>query len=304
MARLGRDLEKVVSLLEGTLQQSGIEMKSPDFLPDKDTGTLREVDISLRGRIGSSGILAIIECRDRGATQDVTWIEQVISKSISVNADKAMAVSSSKFSEPSRLKAEKNNIELRTLEEINPADVTDWFVKLPYLLIYRLHTNFLHISFYPQKPDGEEIYAIAPLFKRKIDNKSVSFNDIWLSISSDVQKDIPFDGCKLQRKLIFNFPNMQDRFQVSTKSGDIDIESLIIDAILWFTEEKVPSTSLKIYRDKDKDIAKIQDFRFNINGKEHALCFHQSEIDGTQKVSLIRDVEPNNSPIEIDRNKI
>jgi hypothetical protein len=143
MARKGRDLEKVISLLEGELQQSGIQVKSPDFLPDKGTGMLREVDISLRGHIGSSDILAIIECRDRNGTQDVTWIEQIICKRSSVNADKVLAVSSSKFSEPARIKAEKNNIELRTLDEINPENVTDWFVRFPYMIIHRLHPIFI-----------------------------------------------------------------------------------------------------------------------------------------------------------------
>jgi hypothetical protein len=293
--RKGRDLEKVVSLLEGELRQSGIQIKSPDFLPDKDTGTLREVDISLRGLIGSSDILAIIECRDHNKhPQDVTWIEQVISKRSSVNADKVLAVSSSKFSGPARIKAEKNNIELRTLDEINPEDVKDWFVKCQYIIIHRLHPDFIQVNFWPQNPDGQKIDTNAPIFKRKIDNRSVSFNDIWLSLPTDIiHKYVPPDGSKIRHKIILKFKNKEDRFQVSTKSGDIDIESIGIDAILWIEEEKVPPTSMKAYRNKDKDIAKIQDFRFNINGKEYALCFHQSEIDGTQQVSVIKDVEPN-----------
>jgi hypothetical protein len=296
MARKGRDLEKVISLLEGQLQQSGIQVKSPDFLPDRDTGTPREVDISLRGQIGSSDILAIIECRDHSKhPQDITWIEQVICKRSSVNADKVLAVSSSKFSEPARIKAEKNNIELRTLDEINPDDVKDWFVKCPYMIIHRLHYEPIHVNFYPQNPDGQEINTNAPIFKRKIDNKSVSFNDIWLNLPTDVtHKDVPLDGSKIKRKIILKFENKEDRFQVSTKSGDVDIESLELDAILWIVEEKVPPASMKAYRNKDKDIAKIQDFHFNINGKEFALCFHKSEIDGVQQISVIPDVEPNN----------
>jgi hypothetical protein len=296
MARKGRDLEKVISILEGELQQSGIQVKSPDFLPDRDTGEPREVDISLRGRIGSSDVLAIIECRDHHKhRQDVTWIEQVITKRSSVNADKVLAVSSSNFSEAARIKAEKNNIELRTLEEVNSKDVEDWFVKCPYMIVYRVYSDFIQVNFYPQSPDGQKIDINEPIFKRKTDNKSVSFNDIWLSLPPDLtQKNVPLDGSKIKRKIILKYENDKDRFQISTKSGDVDIESLEIDAISWIVEEKVPPTSLKAYRKKDKDIAKIQDFRFNINGKECALCFHQSDIDGTRQISLIRDVEPNN----------
>jgi hypothetical protein len=272
MARMGRDLERVISLLEGSLPQSGIQLKSPDFLPDKDTGALREVDISLRGRIGSSDILAIIECRDRDATADVTWIEQVITKRNSVNADKAMAVSSSKFSKPATLKAKKYNIVIRTLDEIDPADITELFFKRPYMLIYTLQSKILHIHMpHQQSPEGKEIDIVDPIFKRKIDNKLVSFNDIWINIlndiSSNIQKEIPLNGTKIQCKIIYNFPNVQYSFQASTKSGDLNIESLIIYAFLWFTEQKVPSTSLKEYRDKYKDIAKIQEFRFIVTCK-------------------------------------
>ncbi len=296
MARKGRDLEKVVSLLEGELLQSGIQVKSPDFLPDKDTGTLREVDISLRGRLGSSDILAIIECRDHcKRPQDVTWIEQLISKRSSVNADKVLAVSSSKFSEPARIKAEKNNIELRTLDEINPEDVKDWFVKCPYIIINKLHIEFIDANCYPQNPD-EEFYANAPIFKRKIDNKSVSLNEIiLLSLRSNaICIEPPLDGSKIRNKVKLKFINKEDRFQVSTKSGDVDIESLEIDVISWFVKEKVPSTSMMAYRNKDKDIAQIQDFRFNIYGKKCSLYFHKSEINGVRRMSVITDVEPNN----------
>jgi len=222
-----------------------------------------------------------------------------------VNADKVLAVSSSKFSEPARIKAEKNNIELRTLDEIDPADVTDWFVKCPFVLIHWLHPKILRASFYPQNPDGTEIDTNLPIFRRKIDKRSVSFNEILqnnlLSIPKEIMyQDVPLDGSEVRRYMTFNYPNELDRFQLSTKSGDVEIESFKIVMSLRMTDEKVTPTSMKAYRDKEKDIAKIQDFRFNNNGKEYALCFYKSEIDGAKKVSLIRDVEPSSkNPIEI-----
>ncbi len=57
-----------------------VQIKSPDFIADSITGEKREVDISLRGKIGSHPILIIIEVRDRDKVQDVTWIEQLATK--------------------------------------------------------------------------------------------------------------------------------------------------------------------------------------------------------------------------------
>ncbi|MFZ2799665.1 MAG: restriction endonuclease [Syntrophorhabdus sp.] len=113
----------MVALLEEHLGPLGIEVRSPDYIPDKDTSQLREVDISLRSKIGSSDILVIIECRNRKANEDVVWIEQLSRKRESVGADKAVAVSSSGFTVPASLKATKENIELRTLDEIDPNEI-------------------------------------------------------------------------------------------------------------------------------------------------------------------------------------
>jgi hypothetical protein len=67
MKRRGRDLELLVSRLEqlvGGLDDR-VEIKSPDYIPDKDTGELREVDVALRTRMGSAGVLVVLETRDR-----------------------------------------------------------------------------------------------------------------------------------------------------------------------------------------------------------------------------------------------
>ena len=42
-------------------------------------------------------MLVILECRDRGGVQDVSWIDQVVGKRDDVGADKAIAVSQSGF---------------------------------------------------------------------------------------------------------------------------------------------------------------------------------------------------------------
>ena len=47
---------------------------------DKITNQPREVDASIRYQVGSVPILITIECRDRVAVQDSTWIEQLVQK--------------------------------------------------------------------------------------------------------------------------------------------------------------------------------------------------------------------------------
>lgn len=108
------EIEKALSGLIGT----NIKVITPDHLEDIDTGEMREVDATVRAKIGSTDIILAIECRKRKHRQDVTWIEQLISKRRSVKVDKLIAVSSLGFSSGAIEKAKKAGIELRKLSEL------------------------------------------------------------------------------------------------------------------------------------------------------------------------------------------
>ena len=92
-----RDIELLVALFERQFGPSGTIVKSPDKIMGKLSGTMREIDITLRGPIGSSEILIMVECRDRSRKQGVDWLEHVAKKLEDVGADKAMVVSSKGF---------------------------------------------------------------------------------------------------------------------------------------------------------------------------------------------------------------
>jgi hypothetical protein len=127
MARAGRELELLVAHLERNLGSSDITVTSPDWLEDKVTGERREIDISLKGKVGSHNVLIILECRDKKRNEDVTWIEQLVTKREAVGANKAIAVSSIGFTSGAIAKANHENIELRTLEELTSDSIKDWF---------------------------------------------------------------------------------------------------------------------------------------------------------------------------------
>lgn len=126
MPRAGRSLELLVKALEQLLAGAPVEIRSPDYIMGRNSGTSREVDVSLRAQVGSARVLVIIECRDRAKPQDVTWIEQLASKREDVGADKAVAVSSGGFSASARNLARSKKIDLRSLEELDPHIVFDW----------------------------------------------------------------------------------------------------------------------------------------------------------------------------------
>lgn len=132
-----REFEKLVTKLEKALFPIGAIIKTPDKLKDNVTGQLREVDGSIHFKSKNKETLITIECRKRGQKQDITWIEQLVTKRKSLNADKTIAVSSKGFSKSAKILAEQNSIILKTLGEIDPVTVAEWLIPKSIVNLFR-----------------------------------------------------------------------------------------------------------------------------------------------------------------------
>lgn len=121
-----RKLELLVAKIERALDGTDAVIKSPDRLTDTVTGRKREVDVSVRQTIGSKEVVVIFECRKQGRKQNITWLEQIITKTRNLNAAAVVAVSSSGFSASCKALAEKEGIELREIEQISITEIQQW----------------------------------------------------------------------------------------------------------------------------------------------------------------------------------
>jgi hypothetical protein len=130
MPRKGRELEELVRDLEEILADAPVQVKSPDYMIGRMTGTRREVDVSVRAKVGTVSVLAIIECRKRKHRQDSTWVEQLATKMEDVGASRAVAVSSEPFAAGAVSLAAAKNIELRTFSEIDAPFLLGWVLPL------------------------------------------------------------------------------------------------------------------------------------------------------------------------------
>lgn len=149
MAKKWREFEELVARIEQQLGPEGATVKSPDYILDKVTGSRREVDASIRYRVGSVPILITVECRDRSDSEDATWIEQLATKRHNIGAAKTVAVSSCGFTQPAIECAESHGIEIRLIDEITDEDILAWANKLEISVAngtYKLGS--LHIETY------------------------------------------------------------------------------------------------------------------------------------------------------------
>src|SRR5919205_489573 len=274
MFRKGRDLELLIARLEKVLAPEDAIITSPDYLPDKITGGRREIDVSIKSRIGSSPILVILECRDRSSAEDVTWIEQLASKRNSVGADKVIAVSSSKFSEPAIKQALFYGIEICRIEDITRADFTDWVpasfsehkdqnalilgfsvgvhpnqiknISKKFLAKIASIENGLDVKVFTYKPTGQKFSAI-DIFKLQMQSSADS-----------IFQNVPLDGTPVQRPFQFYFSDPEDRFCIPGSSGPIDVLDLMYSAELSIKVTAIPLTKISYSNTNDPLIRTIE----------------------------------------------
>lgn len=159
-----RQFEKLVTRIEGALVPDGAVVKSPDMLLDLITGKLREVDVSIRSKVGSVEVLITVECRDRVKTEEVTWIEQLATKQKHIGATHTIAVSSTGFSKPAITAAGIHGISTRTIEAVTDVEIRAWAERLEvYEIETECHLGRLRLTYFEKALGRVELDASSVL---------------------------------------------------------------------------------------------------------------------------------------------
>jgi hypothetical protein len=107
-------------------------------LPDPDNPLQpRQIDITIR----RDNTLTLVECRVHKSPQDVTWIEELIGRRISLRAGAVIAVSASGFTEGARAKAAQFGVILRDFDTLTAEEVRDWGKKRKVRVIFYKFTD-------------------------------------------------------------------------------------------------------------------------------------------------------------------
>jgi len=133
MPRKGRFLEILVKHLQGFFGPQEIEIKSPELFYQNGK-LVGEIDVTMRGKLGSSSIFIGIECRDRpqDGPQGIPWLTQINGKQRLFKTDKMIAVSTTGFAPEAIKVAEGFGIDLLTINNANEIDLADWFYTIDF----------------------------------------------------------------------------------------------------------------------------------------------------------------------------
>jgi hypothetical protein len=254
-ASLWKDFERLVARIEQVLAGDAVTIASPDRIRSLITGRLREVDASLRSRVGSAELLVTVECRRRGAKQDVTWIEQLGSKKQAIGAARTIAVSSSAFSSDAVQVAKQYGIDLRILSEIGDADMQDWV--LPRFVVHVYKECDLvkpsEVCFFAE--NGDELVAWknpgtdAPTIHSPAfigpDGNTLTLNDLWLRADEQLKifDAVPKDDQAHLRRLAIE---PSDNLQTHTVAGLRRVARINMELSLRWRHERVPLSAAKV----------------------------------------------------------
>jgi hypothetical protein len=144
------NFEKLIFRIYKLLSNDKAEVSWNEKIPDPDNHSqLRQVDVLIK----REGVVTHIECRTHNKPQDVKWIEELIGRKISLNADFMIAVSDSGFTEGAIKKAKRYEIILRNLKELSDREILLWgkkskitltfygFLNIGLRLLFRNHTT-------------------------------------------------------------------------------------------------------------------------------------------------------------------
>jgi len=300
--RQGRALEQLVAELERVLGPTDVVITSPDYIIGRESGSRREVDISLWATVGSARILVIIECRDRQEVQDVTWIEQLATKKEDVGANKAIAVCLEGFTSGAQNLAVARQIDVRTITSVADPEVFGW-LGLRTLAVHNWWTEYRvirpgiehgRLEFDPALNEAlkdSPTAHLVPMLVRRSDGAAVSVDDVWKL----VHKDQAFPQLEADKKYSFTF-TMDLRgepapYQVRTVDGLMDLVSLEIGGQIYYTEHEVPISRYFEYVGESGALIQTAEVEIDYEGAKVILGLNATPDKTRHSVTLRREMD-------------
>lgn len=113
------EFQQLIVAIQSHLDPGSTVVESA-MLQDVQTGTKREVDIVVSGRMAAQVVTVSIECRDRTRPSDVTWVDEMQTKHSRLSTNVLVLVSHSAFTREARSVADKYGIRCLELSDTDP----------------------------------------------------------------------------------------------------------------------------------------------------------------------------------------
>jgi hypothetical protein len=301
MSESGRQLEAFVALIEKLHLPESFKITSNERVYEGGV-QVAEFDVIVEGKVGTTDIKWLIECRDRPSegAAPTGWIEQLIGRKQRFNFNKVTAVSTTGFAGGVPPLAAQGGIELREVRSLAPEQVKSWFLVESMPIIERASV-LVHARLGAAEDEPED--------RRKLFDKIVTTQSNELILwHTEIQKHYTirqaFHAALLEKQELFdglepdgpprsvelqvNYPDRASRFVVRTDLGDMHVLRIDFQCELRLTSENVPVTHLSEYSHSSsgESIAQLASFKFSALGHDLSLEFHKRADTGETHVML------------------
>lgn len=302
----GKHLEALAAFVEERMLPAGFDVKCNRRVYNEDGVQIAEFDVEIRGRLGTTDIAWLIECRDRPGSGPApgNWIEQLVGRRSRFGFNKVTAVSTTGFADGAAEFARLQGIELRVVDALTP-DAFSW-----------LQLQGMRFRERRAKLDGARILISESLsgdlraaVEDVVSNASGA-DKVLRSIQSggrhtvaeaflgaveqlNLFEGIDVNGTAKRVPLHVNYTNDHDHFVVDTKLGAVRAEVIVFQGELTAVESVVPIDANSTYRNAQtgETISQVVTFEpRSIYGKSVTLELHRMGENGETYV-VLRSVE-------------
>jgi hypothetical protein len=299
----GSTLEQFVAAIEEFLLPKGFSVKTRKKVFDETGVQIAEFDMEISGKLGSTNIKWLIECRDRPSegSSPVSWIEQLVGRRSRFNFNKVTAVSTTGFSSSAREYAKLQGIELREIQEIDIYKLQNWF-QVEEIKFASRHADISNAQIYlAHKPDNDTleklnaIISMGPRIPILIHSKSkniFSILDAWKDLVN--QKENLFDSIipgeqPVQRTIDVSYPNPDSRYTLFLSDKYYDITRIIFEAEFYIEEFVVPMENIQEYTNLSENtvIAQSVHYQIHTSKSDVELGFHRIKSDNSKGEYII-----------------
>lgn len=306
MAGTGKLLEVFVAQIEKILLPQGIAVTPNEKVYDDEGVQIAEFDIEIDGKIGSTRLKWLIECRDRpsqGPTPG-SWIEQLVGRRERFSFNKVIAVSTTGFAAGAKEYADRAGIEVRTVTEADVNQIKDWFLvdKMP---LFRKHGRLDHARLLVSNAESDEIKnallkklkaipanqpnqpILEPVGQEERITLIAAFQSAVNSVEGLYDELMPRGGAK-KIKLRVAYPQDDGHFVTDTELGKVRITEILFQGELSVEKEEIPIAAIRKYENvsQEEDIATTASFDLEVDGRPMECSFHRIANTGETHILL------------------
>lgn len=305
MASDGKQLEALVAFVEKTLLPGGFKVTTNERIFNDEGIQIAEFDIEIRGKVGSTEIAWLIECRDRPTSGPApgSWIEQLVGRRTRFGFNKVTAVSTTGFAVGATEFALAQGIELREVKTLAPEEFGDW------LFIRHIHhierrTNLHHASFLLDASEPKErqlaltdllssINGNAAILKSSKTGETTTAALAFSAAAGRIKglfDDLKENDPEKRILLHANYTD-EDHFVIETSEGLIRLRAIVFEGELQLRETLVPLMVTAEYRQANSGevISQIASFApQSILGMKFSTELHKMADTGETHVILRR----------------